>query len=174
MIRWIFLVLTQRTISHQVDFSLHSDTLPRLLPNPFFDFTSKMLVEKHQIPILWSLVWPDQGLKTGNYCRLNRISNFIERSTVYLIFMYVHTRLVNYLVTGHFLFVGWIPSFVERNTVYLIFICPHSFGESPCYYLYVHTRLVNHLVTDHSFTFYRLNIKLRWEKHFEPYRNMLN
>ena len=49
-------MLTHWNNSPQICMSPHSDTLSRI-----FGFIAMCLAEKQQIPILWSLVWPDRG-----------------------------------------------------------------------------------------------------------------
>ena len=61
---WIFIVLAHWINSLRVDMLFHSGTLSLFRANQslLFLLNAACLAEKQQIPILWSLVWPDQGL----------------------------------------------------------------------------------------------------------------
>jgi hypothetical protein len=62
--RWVgFLVLAHWNNSSRVDMALHSDTLSWFRANQslLFLLNAACWAEKQQIPILYSLVWPDRG-----------------------------------------------------------------------------------------------------------------
>jgi hypothetical protein len=63
MLSWIFIVLAHWNNSPRIDMSPHSDTLSWFRANQslIFLLNAACLVEKQQIPILLSLVWPDRG-----------------------------------------------------------------------------------------------------------------
>ena len=63
MLSWIFIVLAHWNNSPRIDMSPHSDTLSWFRANQslIFLLNAVCLVEKQQIPILLSLVWPDRG-----------------------------------------------------------------------------------------------------------------
>jgi hypothetical protein len=66
---WIFLVLTHWNNSPLIDMLPHSDTLSWFQANQslLFFLNTACLAEKQQIPILQSLVSPDQGSKPTIY-----------------------------------------------------------------------------------------------------------
>jgi len=63
LLSWIYIVLAHWNNSPRVDMTPHSDTLSCLRANQslLFLLNASCLAEKQQIPILWSLVWPDRG-----------------------------------------------------------------------------------------------------------------
>ena len=63
MLSWIFIVLAHWNNSPRIGMSLHLDTLSWFRANQslLFLLNAAFLAEKQQIPILLSLVWPDQG-----------------------------------------------------------------------------------------------------------------
>ena len=64
MLSWIFIVLAHWSNSPPIDMSPHSDTLSWFWANQslLFLLNATCLAGKQQIPILYSLVWPDQCL----------------------------------------------------------------------------------------------------------------
>ena len=65
-LRWIFIVLAYWSNCQRIDMSFHSDTLSWFRANQTLllllnQVNAVCLAEKQQIPILQSLVWPNQG-----------------------------------------------------------------------------------------------------------------
>jgi hypothetical protein len=62
MLSWIFILLVHRNNCPRVNMSLHSDTLSWFRANhpSLYLLNAAWMTEKQQIPILQSLVWPDQ------------------------------------------------------------------------------------------------------------------
>ena len=76
MLSWIFIVLAHWNNSQRIDMLPHLDTLSwfRAKHSLLFLLNAACLAEKQQIPILLSLVWPNQGS--------NPLSTTLERSTL--------------------------------------------------------------------------------------------
>jgi hypothetical protein len=82
--RWIFIVLVHWNNSPRVDMSLHSSTLFWFRANQslLFLLNAACLAEKQEIPILYSLVWPDRGSKSTIYPTRGKHTNHYATDAV--------------------------------------------------------------------------------------------